>query len=184
MITLEKIMRNEYRDSVTLMQFSATLSALPGVQQASMVMATENNISLLHEAGLLNISIDAGPNDLLIVLQGEDDQALNSAMNTVNENINNPSAGSDNSAAATKLSPRSIEMALEDQPDANLVLISTSGEYAAAEALKALHQGLHVMLFSDNVSLVDEIMSSATHMITVYSLWVLIAVRLSSMASL
>ena len=73
MITREKIMRYEDRDSVTLMQFSTTLSALPGVQQTSMVMATENNISLLHEAGLLNKSIDAGPNDLLIVLQGEDD---------------------------------------------------------------------------------------------------------------
>ena len=72
MITLEKVLRNEYRDSVSLMQISATLSAFPGVRQASMIMATENNISLLHEAGLLEGTVDAGPNDLLIVLQGDD----------------------------------------------------------------------------------------------------------------
>ena len=37
--------------------------------------------------------------------------------------------------------------------DANLALISTPGEYAAAEAMKALRLGLNVMLFSDNVAL-------------------------------
>jgi succinyl-CoA synthetase alpha subunit len=36
-------------------------------------------------------------------------------------------------------------------------LISTPGDYAASEALKALHLGLNVMLFSDNVSGEDEI---------------------------
>jgi succinyl-CoA synthetase alpha subunit len=42
-------------------------------------------------------------------------------------------------------------------PEANLALISTPGEYAAAEALKALKLGLHVMIFSANVALEDEI---------------------------
>jgi succinyl-CoA synthetase alpha subunit len=48
-------------------------------------------------------------------------------------------------------------MALAARPDASLALISTPGEYAAAEALKALRLGLHVMLFSDNVALEDEV---------------------------
>jgi FdrA protein len=48
-------------------------------------------------------------------------------------------------------------MGLNRLPDANFVLISTPGEYAAAEALKAMRLGLHVMVFSDNVSLEDEI---------------------------
>jgi succinyl-CoA synthetase alpha subunit len=38
-----------------------------------------------------------------------------------------------------------------------MVLISTPGEYAASEAFKALNLGLDVMVFSDNVSLADEI---------------------------
>src|SRR5262249_3631523 len=52
---------------------------------------------------------------------------------------------------------RSVAMALAREPRANLVLVSTPGEYAAAEAEKALRLGLHVMLFSDNVALADEI---------------------------
>ena len=41
--------------------------------------------------------------------------------------------------------------------EANLALISMPGEYAAAEAEKALQLGLNVMLFSDNVALADEV---------------------------
>jgi succinyl-CoA synthetase alpha subunit len=48
-------------------------------------------------------------------------------------------------------------MGLENMVGANLALISTPGEYAAAEALKALSLGLNVMLFSDKVELKDEI---------------------------
>jgi succinyl-CoA synthetase alpha subunit len=56
------------------------------------------------------------------------------------------------------LPPRSIGMGLAQLPGANFALISTPGEYAAAEALKALRHGLHVMMFSDNVSVEDELM--------------------------
>ncbi|MDQ2690969.1 MAG: hypothetical protein M3Y68_02940, partial [Chloroflexota bacterium] len=59
--------------------------------------------------------------------------------------------------SARHIPPRSIEMGLELMPSANFVLISTPGEYAAAEARKALQLGLHVMMFSDNVSLEEEI---------------------------
>ena len=37
-------------------------------------------------------------------------------------------------------------------PGASLALVSVPGAFAAAEARRALGQGLHVMLFSDNVS--------------------------------
>ena len=55
------------------------------------------------------------------------------------------------------LPPASLQMALGRTPDANLALISTPGEYAAAEAAKALRLGLNVMLFSDNVTIDDEV---------------------------
>jgi succinyl-CoA synthetase alpha subunit len=51
---------------------------------------------------------------------------------------------------------RSLQMALAQTPAANLALISVPGDYAAAEAMKALRLGLHVMLFSDNVPLAEE----------------------------
>src|SRR5439155_4661009 len=50
-----------------------------------------------------------------------------------------------------------LEMGLDAMPGANLALISTPGDYAAAEAMKALRLGLNVLLFSDNVSLGREI---------------------------
>ena len=68
-----KILHNFYRDSVSLMQLSSTFAKLPGVVQASAIMASANNISLLKEAGLLGETIEANANDLLIALQGDDD---------------------------------------------------------------------------------------------------------------
>jgi succinyl-CoA synthetase alpha subunit len=156
MTTVQKIVRNLYRDSVSLMQFSAQVAKLPGVQQASAVMATENNLSLLREAGLLTGQLEAKPNDLLIVLQGDDEAALAVALQEAEVVLNqSPQA---TSSGPQRIHPRSIEMALAELPTANLALIATPGEYAAAEALKALHLGLHVMLFSDNVTPAEEIM--------------------------
>ncbi len=53
--------------------------------------------------------------------------------------------------------PRSIRSAIKVNPDANFVLISVPGDFAAAEARKAINRGLNVMLFSDNVSAEDEL---------------------------
>jgi FdrA protein len=50
-----------------------------------------------------------------------------------------------------------LEQALFQQPALNLALISVPGAYAAIEARQALLAGLHVLLFSDNVSLEQEI---------------------------
>ena len=82
-----KILRNFYRDSVSLMQLSSTFAKLPGVEQASAIMASANNISLLKEAGLLGETIEAGANDLLIALQGDDD-ALAAAMAAAESALN------------------------------------------------------------------------------------------------
>ena len=151
-----KIIRNFYRDSVSLMQLSSTIAKLPGVEQASAVMASTNNISLLQEAGLLTESAEASANDLLIALQGEAD-ALESALAAAESALKQPSPSSTGNDTSRGISPRSIEMGLGSLIGANLALISTPGEYAAAEAFKALSLGLNVMLFSDNVELKDEI---------------------------
>lgn len=152
-----RIIRNIYRDSVSLMQLSARIAALEGIRQASVVMATEGNLALLREAGLLDGPVDASPSDLLVVVQGEGDALRQAALDETERSLSavaQPAA----SRAAREISPRSIEMGLATQPGANLALISTPGEYAAAEALKALRFGVNVMLFSDNVSIEDEVM--------------------------
>jgi len=139
------------------MQLSARIAKLEGVQQASVVMATEGNLALLREAGLLNGQVDASPSDLLAVVQGEEGAACQTALEELESALSGvaePAAGQGRQAIA----PRTIQMGILEQPTANLALISTPGEYAAAEALKALRLGLNVMVFSDNVSVVDEVL--------------------------
>jgi len=153
----QKMLPNLYRDSVSLMQFSEKLKALPGIRQASAVMATENNINLLLEAGLLDRPLPPSPNDLLIVMEGVDENSAQSALEQA-EQLLKEKPVAEQTGEALDMAPRSLVMGLERLPGGNLVLISTPGEYAAAEALKALHLGLNVMLFSDNVSLSDEIL--------------------------
>ena len=80
MQTASTILRNFYRDSVTLMHLSSRLAKLPGIVQASAVMASEANLALLREARLLDAATDAGPNDLLVVLEGQNEPALASAL--------------------------------------------------------------------------------------------------------
>ena len=156
MTTSQRMIKNLYRDSVSLMQFSEKLHALEGIKQASAVMATENNISLLVEAGLLAGAVPPSPNDLLIVVEGKDDSSVNDALDSAEAMLNAKSADA-GEGGVRRVHPRSIEMGLESMPSANFVLISSPGEYAAAEARKALQLGLHVMMFSDNVSMEEEI---------------------------
>lgn len=151
-----KIIRNFYRDSVALMQLSARIAKLPGVRQASAVMASANNLALLREAGLLEGAVEASPNDLLIALEGDDEKELSGALGDAEQVLNEQPAASGGDGARDE-PPRSLEMGLAAMPAANLALISTPGDYAAAEALKALHLGLNVMLFSDNVPVADEV---------------------------
>ena len=150
-----RVFGNLYRDSVSLMQLSAALSRRPGVEQAAAIMATEANLALLAETGLLPESHDAAVHDVLVVLAGEA-ASVAAALDEAEMALLAPPPIFEDEASAAPV-PRSLAMALAENIDANLALISTPGDYAAAEALKALGLGLNVMLFSDNVALADEI---------------------------
>ena len=136
------------------MQLSAKLGALAGVRQASAMKATPGNLELSREAGLAP-RCRGRPNDLLVALEGEDEDALDAALAAIEAEFTRPAARPQD--GPRRVPPRSIEMGLQEAASANLALISTPGDYAAAEAMKALRLGLNVMLFSDNVSLDDEI---------------------------
>jgi succinyl-CoA synthetase alpha subunit len=156
MPTLTRTVANAYRDSVALMQLSVKLREHPGVEEASMIMATEGNLALLREVGLLAGAVAARPSDLLIVVRARTSAAAEAALAQGEDALR---AGAQVSAGAgpAAIAPRSIDMALADAPASNLALVSVPGEYAAAEAAKALARGLNVMLFSDNVSIDDEV---------------------------
>lgn len=149
------IKRRTYRDSVRLMQMYTSAKSLPGVTEAACLMGTERNKELLAANGLMvPEAASATPDDLIVVVQGEVDTAVDRALASVNEML----AAAPAAVGATRdQAPRPLDSALRRAPEVNLALISVPGPYAAAEATRALRRGLHVHLFSDNVSLEDEI---------------------------
>ncbi|MGF1703468.1 acyl-CoA synthetase FdrA [Photobacterium makurazakiensis] len=153
MVIKYKAFENLYQDSVSLMQISARLNKIDGIEEASVVMGTEANLSRMADAGF-GTDITAKPNDLVIAVRGNED-ACNEAIEHAQTALTaKPDSGNDGQQFAQPLT--SFALGLEQHPDANLALISVPGEYAAAEAIKALNLGLNVMMFSDNVSLDDE----------------------------
>lgn len=144
---------SEYHDSVSLMLAAQGIARLPGVVDAAVVMATEANKSILKEAGLLTSQAEAAsPNDLVISVSAAAER-LDSALAEADKFLQRKQT----SEQAGEFRPRTLTAALKANPAVNVAVISVSGRYAAQEAWEALQHGLHVLLFSDNVSLEDEI---------------------------
>jgi len=142
-----------YYDSIVLMQLQAALADLPGVLDAGAAMATAENRALLEANGLLpDEAGDAGPSDLLIVVKAETEKAAAEAIARVNSLLvrGGDSGGED-------YRPRSLESALKTLPGARWALVSVPGRFAARVAGEALEHGLNVFLYSDNVSVADEV---------------------------
>lgn len=157
METLQQFFPNYYRDSVALMQLSAKVAAREGVKAASAQMATAANIQLMVDAKLLKQAVDAKPNDLLVVIQADSVAIAEDALAFIKTLLEENSSSGNQQGGVAAEPPRSIAMGIELLPDANLAMISTPGDFAAGEAMKALKNGLNVMLFSDNVSVEQEI---------------------------
>ncbi|MFC2038029.1 acyl-CoA synthetase FdrA, partial [Chloroflexota bacterium] len=141
-----------YHDSVILMQLQRSLAALPGVQDAGVVMGTKANKEILSQTGLLSPEADtAVADDLVIVVRAEDGAAAQSALGKVDELL-----AQRRGSVEQDYCPRSIESAAQMLPDAQWVLVSVPGRYAAGVARQALRLDRNVFLYSDNVSLDDE----------------------------
>jgi FdrA protein len=149
------IRKGEYFDSVSLMIISKELTQLEGVIDSAVVMGTKENKDILDSAGLLLPEFrDSADTDLLIAFQIEKENLVPAILEKVDELFLQLRSRSDDSE---DYNPKSFSSALQLLPDANLSLISIPGKYAAVEAMKALKKGLHVMLFSDHVSLAEEL---------------------------
>lgn len=153
MITKSEIRPGAYFDSVVLMQLQRKLAALPKVDDAGVVMATPANKELLADFELLtDEGKQAGPDDLLIVVRGETAKAAEEALAQVDQLLKEK-----RTAISQEFRPRSLSLAAKQLPDADWVLVSVPGRYAAGVADEALKLGKNVFLYSDNVSLEDEV---------------------------
>jgi FdrA protein len=149
------VRRSFYQDSMVLMRIAGELRGRPGVREAACLMGTPANHQLLAAAGLEIAPVrDAGGGDLMLVVDAESDAAADAAMEAARGLLDARRRLREN---AGRMLPRTLGSAIRQLPDANLATISVPGAYATFEAMAALRRGLHVFLFSDNVSLADEI---------------------------
>lgn len=155
MVTKTRIKKSEYYDSVTLMLAAKDILEIAGVQDAAVMMGTAANKALLRDAKLLTAEADAAmPNDLVISISAETEERVHTALLQAEVALKESRQAK---MAGGAYRPKSFAAALKLAPSANLAIISVAGRYAAKEARKALAEGLHVLLFSDNVLLEDEI---------------------------
>ena len=156
--TAAYIHANLYQDSVALMRVAPRPRARPGGVNATLQMGNPANKDILQEAGLLGAAVmEAGPSDIMVVVQARSAAACAAAVAESRAQLAGTAESSAATGAATTLARTTLAQGAAEWPAANLAQISVPGAYAAAEALKALKLGLNVFLFSDNVPLAQEV---------------------------
>ena len=152
MVVKNYIEKNRYYDSVFLMKIAGKLAQTEDIDNASIGMGTPLNKETICDLGLDTEEMNsAGPNDLIIAVRAKDEEACSRAKEEFAKLVSERNSGN------MQNSFRSIAGAKNAIPDANLAIISVAGEYAAAEAKRALMNDMNVFMFSDNVDIGDEV---------------------------
>lgn len=151
---LNKVRRAMYLDSVALMRLSRAIASTDGVEEAALMMGTPANHEIMSDAGVLNDDgKTAGGGDLVIAIRATNADVAEAALKDAETQLDAPATrGGDGETWA----PKTIRSAVTAMPGANLALISVPGDFAIAEARKAIRRGLNAMIFSDNVAIADE----------------------------
>ncbi len=154
-MTVKAIVKaNTYFDSVSLMSLSTKANQIEGVEQAIIAMGTEMNKEVMKNVGLITPEVEeAKSSDLIIVVNAANLEMCESAFIDIDELLTKK----ETSTEKGEVKYSTIASAAQGIPEANLAVIAVNGAYAPREARKALENNLHVMLFSDNVSIEDEI---------------------------
>lgn len=147
---------NSYQDSINLMLITSDISQIDGVNKVQVMMGTQANKDIFNEAGLLTEEAEnAAPSDMMIVMDVENENVKNSVLKTIEKSLADLSI--DKTSDSNQMSVKNWNQALKEAPEANIALISVPGEYAAVEIENALYNGMHAFVFSDNVSIQDEV---------------------------
>ncbi len=153
-VIVNQVRRGFFLDSVALMRISRAVAALDGVEEAALMMGTPANREIMADADLLATESEAARGgDLILAIRALDEAAATAALANASDLLAAPK-GAQGEGPGWR--PRTLRTAVSALPGANLALISVPGDFAAAEARKAIRRGLHVMIFSDNVAIADE----------------------------
>ncbi len=156
MTDLVEVRRGAYYDSVSLMQVSKAVREVPGISAALVAMATDLNTDLLAGMGF-TVAEAVGPNDMLVAFRGEDQAAIEAGSDALDDALAAlKTAGTSARGFGDAPPPRTLGSAAA-RSGANLALISVPGANAFVEAMDAVTAGVSVVLFSDNVSVEQEI---------------------------
>ncbi len=139
------VVKNRYVDSVTLMGVAEGVLQKTALHGAESGMGTDANIELLTSMGYL-VPQGTRKSDLMLALHGDTQEQLEQGYQIGLEVLNHGAQQG------------RMYYDLNDVPcgQFDIAQISLPGCYAAAEIKKALHKGMDVFVFSDNVSLEEE----------------------------
>ncbi len=148
------IVSNSYYDSATLMLLTNKIKEKLELTSSdiAIMMGTDMNKGILENSNLLTEEgKNANSGDLVVALKTDlgdaevvklIEEVLSSKKETKNDN---------------KVEVTSVQDALENYEESNFAVVSLPGEYAFREVKKLLKADKHVLLFSDNVSIEQEI---------------------------
>lgn len=154
MNTYLRILVNEYYDSVTLMSLTASLKKQYSGDEIFLLMGTPMNVQLIKDIGFSDDRLNkVSPNDCLIGIKTNQNNP--EMIEGLVKSLKNASQQAKSSSEQSLTYPSTVAAAKAIQAD--VAVISVPGAYAAYEANMALDAGLNVMLFSDNVTIEDEV---------------------------
>ena len=154
-----RVLHHLYRDSVALLRIASTTERLDGVVRVGAVMATPANLGILDQSEMLPDDLAATADDLVFVVRAADEQAVAEALDAAEAALTVAESTAGNHAEQLPGTiPEGIAAAQHDHGvAATLATISVPGTYASVVAEQSLRHGLHVLCFSDNVPVDEEV---------------------------
>jgi FdrA protein len=151
-----RVFPGTYRDSLLLLSATRAMQDGDGVEWASAAMATPAMVAELTRRGFgAGELAGADANALVLAVLAAGGGSAAAALERGRAALFSEAGA--RPAGGGGPAPRTITEAVGRLPGANVAIISVPGPYAALAAHSALTSGLHVLLFSDNVPLADEV---------------------------
>lgn len=143
-----------YRDSVTLMSLASSLERREGVTRVGAVMGTPGNLAVLERSAMRPGDLAPSPDDLVVVVRGVDEDTVAAALDAAEAGLTAVVA---EGGPRAERAPQTVAEGLAADPDMTLAVVSAPGVHAPVVVEQALRAGLHVLCFSDNVPVADEV---------------------------
>ncbi len=148
--------RGRYVDSIGLLAIGAAMLDVPGVRRAVAAMGTVDGRERVVEAGWTVDELpEAGQVDLLVAAEADDETALDAAMAAAVDGLTRGATTPGGPVGEARA--RSVRQFRRRGGIAQVAIVAVPGEHAAAVAEQTLRAGMHTLIFSDNVSVRDEV---------------------------